>query len=156
MLKKNWKNHKNCSKIAKKSLFFSFLGKIFFLNWTLGLGNFFLDQTTYVQKNRLYQQFFVNQDPTIPQNLKLKRIVEIYWKANLQIKCIYSEKATKFCEISNLLLSYVVPVKSKVEISENFVAFAEYMNFKGGKFSEDIKVKSSDFLWAKSWRTGRF
>jgi hypothetical protein len=26
-------------------------------------------------------------------------------------------------------LSYVVPVKSKVEISQNFVAFSEYMNF---------------------------
>ena len=45
------------------------------------------------------------------------------------IKFIYSEKATKFCEISTLLLSYVVPVKSKVEISQNFVAFSEYMNF---------------------------
>ena len=43
---------------------------------------------------------------------------------------IYSEKATKFCEISTLLLSYVVPVKSKVEISQNFVAFSECMNFK--------------------------
>ena len=28
------------------------------------------------------------------------------------------------------LLSYVVPVKSKVEISQNFVTFSEYMNFK--------------------------
>ena len=37
--------------------------------------------------------------------------------------------ATKFCEISTLLLSYVVPVKRKVEISQNFVAFSEYMNF---------------------------
>ena len=40
---------------------------------------------------------------------------------------IYSEKATTFCEIVTLLLSYVVPVKSK--ISQNFVAFSEYMNF---------------------------
>ena len=40
------------------------------------------------------------------------------------------ERATKFCEIFNLLLSYVVvPVKSKVKISQNFVAFSEYMNF---------------------------
>ena len=46
------------------------------------------------------------------------------------LKFIYSEKATKFCEISNLILSYVVPVKSKVEISKKFVAFSEYMNFK--------------------------
>ena len=28
-----------------------------------------------------------------------------------------------------MLLSYVVPVKSKVESSQNFVAFSEYMNF---------------------------
>ena len=40
------------------------------------------------------------------------------------------EKATKFFEISTLLLSYIVPVKSKVEISQHFVAFSEYMNFK--------------------------
>ena len=42
---------------------------------------------------------------------------------------MYSEKATKFCEISPLLLTYVVPVKSKVEISQNLVAFSENMNF---------------------------
>ena len=46
------------------------------------------------------------------------------------IKFIYSEKATKFCNISTLDLSYVVTVKSTVEISQNFVAFSEYMNFK--------------------------
>ena len=45
------------------------------------------------------------------------------------VKFIYYEKATKFSEISTLLLSYVVPVKSKVEISQNSVAFSEYMNF---------------------------
>ena len=45
------------------------------------------------------------------------------------LKFIYSKKPTKFCEISTLLLSYVVPVKSKVEISQNFVAFSECMNF---------------------------
>ena len=37
--------------------------------------------------------------------------------------------ATRFCEISNLDLSYIVKVKSTVEISQNFVAFSEYMNF---------------------------
>ena len=48
------------------------------------------------------------------------------------LKFIYSEKATKFCEIFTLLLSYVVPVKSKV--SQNYVAFSEYMNFNKGGF----------------------
>ena len=47
------------------------------------------------------------------------------------VKFIYSEKAAKFCEIFTLLLSYVVLVKSKVKISQNFVAFSEYMNFTG-------------------------
>ena len=45
------------------------------------------------------------------------------------LKFIYSEKATNFFQIFTLLLSYVVPVKSKVKISQNFVAFSEYMNF---------------------------
>ena len=42
------------------------------------------------------------------------------------------ERATKFCEIFNLLFSYVVSVKSKVNISQKFVAFSEYMNFNVG------------------------
>ena len=46
-----------------------------------------------------------------------------------KVKFIYSEKATKFCEISTLLLSYEVSVKRKVEISQNCVAFSKYMNF---------------------------
>ena len=51
----------------------------------------------------------------------------------MYVKFIYSEKATKFYEISTLLLTTVHTVKSKVEISQNFVAFSEYMNFiKGG------------------------
>ena len=46
------------------------------------------------------------------------------------LKFMYSEKATKFYEISTLLVSFVVPNKSKVEILQNFVTFSEYMNFK--------------------------
>ena len=45
------------------------------------------------------------------------------------LKFIYSENATKFYEISTVDMSYVVPVKSTVEISQNFVAFSEYLNF---------------------------
>ena len=51
------------------------------------------------------------------------------FKLTTYLKFIYSEKATKFCEIFTLLLSYVVSVKSKVEISQNFVAFSDYMIF---------------------------
>ena len=63
------------------------------------------------------------------------------------VKFIYSEKATKFCEIFPLILSYVVPVKSKGKISQNFVAFSEYMNFTG-KFEIDFaKVLILMFLF---------
>ena len=41
----------------------------------------------------------------------------------MSVKFIYSEKAT-------IDLSYVLPVKSKVEILQKFVAHSEYMNFK--------------------------
>ena len=56
------------------------------------------------------------------------------------IKFIYSQKATKFCKISTILLSYVVPVKSKVEIAQNFEAFSEYKNF-------NDELKFLIFIW---------
>ena len=40
------------------------------------------------------------------------------------LKFIYFEKATNLVD-----LSYVITVKSVVEISQNFVAFSEYMIF---------------------------
>ena len=43
------------------------------------------------------------------------------------VKFIYSEKATKFCEIFTLLLTGTTKDKGKVKISQNFVAFTEYM-----------------------------
>ena len=42
------------------------------------------------------------------------------------LKFIHPEKATKFSKIFTLLLSYVVPFK--VEFSQKFVAFSEYMS----------------------------
>ena len=45
------------------------------------------------------------------------------------IKFVYSEKATKFCEISTLLLTDTTKDKSKVEISQKILVFSEYMNF---------------------------
>ena len=58
----------------------------------------------------------------------LTRILRYFF--NDKVKFIYSEKATKFCEISTLFLSRVVPVKSKVDIAQNCVPFSEYKNFK--------------------------
>ena len=61
------------------------------------------------------------------------------------LKFIYSEKATKFCKISTLNLSYVLTVKSTVEILQNFEAFSEYMNF---------NKKHHNLLWM--WRISFF
>ena len=72
---------------------------------------------------RIPQKFGVifHLDLTLLCNIKTKW--RIFWTQ------IYSEKATTFCKISTVDLSYVVTVKYKVEISQNFVAFSEYMNF---------------------------
>ena len=59
------------------------------------------------------------------------------------LKLIYSEKAQKFCEISSLNLSYVVTVKSTVEILQNFVAFSECTNF---RYTNQIQLSKSN-LW---------
>ena len=49
----------------------------------------------------------------------------------VKVKFIYSEKATNVWEISTVDLSlFIETFKSIVEISQNFVAFSEYMNFK--------------------------
>ena len=61
-----------------------------------------------------------------------KKCYKILFSKELTVllKFIYSEKATKFCEISTGDLSYVVPVKSTLEILQNFTVFSEYINFK--------------------------
>ena len=53
-------------------------------------------------------------------------------------KFIYSEKATKFCEIFNY--TKVHTVKSKVKISQHFVAFSEYMNFNHAENESFAKI----------------
>ena len=62
-----------------------------------------------------------------PLDSKLSSRIRSEHKGHL--KFIYSEKATKFCEIFPLLLTTVHTVKSKGKISQSFVAFSEYMNF---------------------------
>ena len=47
--------------------------------------------------------------------------VQVFIQNELNVKFIYSEKPTKFCEISSLDLTVLHTVKSRVEISENFV-----------------------------------
>ena len=42
---------------------------------------------------------------------------------------VFTQKATKFCEISYVVLTGTTQDKSTIEILQNFVAFSEYMNF---------------------------
>ena len=57
------------------------------------------------------------------------------------LKFIYTEKATKFCEIFPLLLTVCTEIKSKGTILHNFVAFSEYMNFKIKKARLKMSLK---------------
>ena len=68
-------------------------------------------------------------------------------KASFQIllKLIYSKKATKFCKISMVDLSYVMPVKSTVEILQNFVTFSEYLKFTMSKRSTKGQANTNLF-----------
>ena len=62
-------------------------------------------------------------------------------KMFFEVKFIYSEKATKFCEISTVDLTVTTWDKSTVEISHKLMAFSEYMSFKKEKFKEETPKK---------------
>ena len=61
------------------------------------------------------------------------------------LKFIYSEKATQFCEISTLDLTVCTVVKFKLEISQNFVPFSEYMNFMYIPKDSQIMLEAAPF-----------
>ena len=80
---------------------------------------------------------FGNGIVMIAAKANLLEQVDMYFKENdifhtfkYFVKFIYSEKATKVCKIFPLLLTVCTVVKSKRKISQNFMAFSEYMNFK--------------------------
>ena len=56
------------------------------------------------------------------------------------LKFINSEEATKFCEIFTSLLTVCTAVKNKVKISQNFVTFSEYMNFKNMSYHMEFTL----------------
>ena len=101
-------------------LIYFFINLLHFLSYQINKGDGInKDKSTKGEKLiNVYEEIFAWRG-TIYKNNKRETL----------LKFIYSEKATKFCEIFILLLSYVVPVKSKVKISQSFVAFSEYMNF---------------------------
>ena len=74
---------------------------------------------------RLYKEFgpFVRQSvKTISRQSKKEHY-------STTIKFMHSEEATRFCKIFTLLLTGTTEDKSQVKISQNCVAFSEYVNF---------------------------
>ena len=63
------------------------------------------------------------------------------------VKLIFSEKSTKFWEIFTLFLPYVVPIKSKVKILQNIVAFSQYMNF---NISQSVTTTKTELFYPKN------
>ena len=56
------------------------------------------------------------------------------YKYHSLIKFIYSEKATKFCEVSTVdLTANTTQDKSTLGISQKILAFSDYMNFTQSK-----------------------
>ena len=82
-------------------------------------------------------------------NCQLLKMWQIYDYCVLTsiIKFIYSEKAQTLCEISTLDLFYLVTVKSRVKITQNFVAFSEYMNFTS---------KNMRAIFTRNWWLAKF
>ena len=66
---------------------------------------------------------------TVISNKRLVSSCPVLLVGKTLLKFIYSEMATKFCEIFPLILTTVHTFKSKGKISQNFVAFSECMNF---------------------------
>ena len=77
----------------------------------------------------LNSYFLTKQTQPSASVLPLKLFWVVMYLIWFVVKFIYSEKATKFCEIFPLLLTVCTVVKNKVKISQNFVAFSEYMKF---------------------------
>ena len=67
------------------------------------------------------------------ENYKVSKFLTASSSTSLElkgnVKFIYSEKATKFCEVFPLLLTGTALYKIKGNIFQNFVTFSEYMNF---------------------------
>ena len=80
-------------------------------------------------------------------SISIEQVILIFVKYLVKTnKFVYSEKATKFCEIFTLLLTTVHTTKSKVKISQHFEAFSEYMSFKiklMGVFQPKLYVNKS-------------
>ena len=86
-----------------------------------------LTESIHQFQNRSSEFWFIKF--AVSFNLVKERTL-LHKSERVQIKSIYSEKVTQFREISTVDLTITTQDKSTVEISQKFVAFLEYMNFK--------------------------
>ena len=100
----------------------------FILKSTLFLNGIFLSRVgvSYIQSPR--KEIHINSYKNEVLDGRGLDMLDILGELILDymLKFIYSEKATKFCEIFTLLLTGTTEDKSKVKILQNFVAFSEY------------------------------
>ena len=82
---------------------------------------------------RLFRYYFLLKIPNLTLSAFLQLSFFKFFEKNSCVICVLKficyEKATKFCKIFTLLLTVCAVVKSKVKISQTFVAFPEYMKF---------------------------
>ena len=89
----------------------------------------------------------MNIIPKLILTSKSLKVISKSVKKESHLKFIYSEKVTKFCKIFTLLCpTYVVPVKIKVNMLQNFVAFSENMNFMQYIRYKEQKMQNLAFL----------
>ena len=78
------------------------------------------------------------REQCVEQNIKLNEAYKQVTTISIMIKFIYSEKVTKFCEISTLLLSVCTADKSKVEISQILWPSQNILTLMGCLFSNGV------------------
>ena len=135
--------HRFSQKRMKKFVLFAFLlftankqkHSFVFGNWeNLWRNNpafgFIILTFTYKCFNQSQHRLIQNSVLIVRKNMQKVEISISIALRQTVVKFVYSEKATKFCEIFPLLLTVCTAVKSKGKILQIFVAFLKYMNFK--------------------------
>mgnify|MGYP007048661083 CR=1 FL=1 len=79
-------------------------------------------------------------------NILVARINEFH-----KLKFIYPGKVKFFCKISTVDFSFIVPFRPTMEISQNFAAFSEYINFKGAPLILSKYIHVSIYYVSTMW-----
>ena len=82
----------------------------------------------WITTQRLIQKEASDKRDLVQTGQHLLKFMNVINSACSSVKFIYSEKATRFCEISTNYLTGST-YHWLVKILQNFVAFSEYMNF---------------------------